>query len=114
MSRLFAMAFPIPPGKTEEWKKFIAELTGPRKADYVASRKRLGARERTFLQQTPMGDMVIVTLEGENPEKSFAEFGMGNDEFTQWFLGRVSSIHGVDLRQPPPGPLPQMVIDSAS
>jgi len=109
---LLAVAFPIPAGKTEQWKKFIGELSGPRKGEFAASRKRLGVRERTFLQHTPQGDLVIVTLEGENPGKAFAEFGKGTDAFTMWFKQQVSEIHGMDLSAPPPGPMPEMVIDS--
>jgi hypothetical protein len=48
---MLAMAFPIPAGKTDRWKKFISELTGARKADFAASRRTLGVRERTFLQR---------------------------------------------------------------
>jgi hypothetical protein len=109
---LLAMTFPIPAGKTEQWKKFVGELKGQRKEEFAASRKRLGVRERTFLQHTPHGDMVIVTLEGENPGKAFAEFGQGTDAFTTWFKQQVSEIHGIDLGQPPPGPLSEMIVDS--
>ena len=51
---LMAVAFPILPGKTDDWRKFIGELNGARRAEFVASRKAVGARERTFLQPTPM------------------------------------------------------------
>ena len=111
---LLAITFPISAGKTEHWKKFIAEMKGPRKAEFDASRRKLGVRERTFLQHTPHGDMVIVTLEGDNPAKAFAEFGRGTDAFTTWFKHQVSELHGMDLSQPPPGPIPEMVIDSQS
>lgn len=53
---LFAIAVPIPAGKVDQFNAFIGELTGPRKADFDASRKKLGVRERTFHQHTPMGD----------------------------------------------------------
>ena len=109
---LMAVAFPIPPGKTEQWLEFTAELKGARNAEYVASRKKLGVHERTFLQHTPHGDMVIVTLEGENPAAAFAAFGQGTDEFTRWFVGQAKEIHGIDLTQPPPGPMPSLIVDS--
>src|SRR3990172_3510540 len=112
MSKLFAMAAPILPGKTEDWKKFINELKTTRYNQFCESRKKLGVRERTFLQQTPMGDFVLVTLEGVNPEAAFANFAAGNDEFTNWFVSQVNEIHGFDLRQSPPGPMPEIVIDS--
>jgi hypothetical protein len=109
---LFAIAIPIAPGKTDQWVHFMAELKGPRNADFKASRKRLGLHERTFLQKTPMGDFVLVTLEGADPVGAFARFGQGTDDFTKWFLEEVEGIHGMDLSAPPPGPLPELVIDS--
>jgi hypothetical protein len=109
---MFAMAIPIAPGKTEAFKKFTSELNGARRAELVESRKKLGVRERTFLQHSPHGDMVIVTLEGANPQKAFAEFGQGTDGFTTWFKKQVSEIHGMDLSAPPPGPMPEMIVDS--
>ena len=45
-----AVAFPILPGKTAEWHEFIAQLNGPPKAEFTASRQRAGVQERTFLQ----------------------------------------------------------------
>lgn len=112
MSQFFAMAVPILPGKTEEFKSFTNELNGSRSEEFKASRKKLNVRERTFLQETPQGDFVLVTLEGENPEAAFQQFAQGNDEFTKWFLDHVKSIHGLDLSQPPQGALPKMIIDS--
>ena len=110
---LMAVAFPIAPGKTDDWKKFIGELNGAKRADFVASRKSIGARERTFLQPTPMGDLVVVTLEGDDPAQSFGKFVSSTDPFTLWFLGQVKEIHGVDLTQAASGPMPELVIDSA-
>ncbi|MGZ3406848.1 MAG: hypothetical protein ACXVDD_26845 [Polyangia bacterium] len=109
---MFAMAIPLAPGKTEQWKKFTSELNGARRAEFVESRKKLGVRERTFLQHTPHGDLVVVTLEGANPAQAFAQFGQGTDAFTTWFKKTVSEIHGIDLGAPPPGPMPELVIDS--
>jgi len=109
---LLAMAIPIVPGKTEQWVKFTGELKGARRADFIASRKRLGIRERTFLQKTPMGDLVVVTLEGDDPAGAFQKFGAGTDEFTKWFLSNVAAIHGMDLTKPPPGPMPELIVDS--
>jgi hypothetical protein len=109
---LMAVAFPIAPGKTADWKKFIGELNGAKRADFVASRKSLGVRERTFLQPTPMGDLVVVTLEGDNPAQAFGKFVSGTDPFTKWFLDQVKDVNGIDLTQQA-GPMPELVIDSA-
>jgi hypothetical protein len=110
---IMAVAFPIAPGKTADWKRFIGELNGARRAEFVASRKGLGVRERTFLQPTPMGDLVIVTLEGDNPGQSFGRLVNSTDPFTLWFLERVKEVHGIDLKQAALGPSPELVVDSA-
>ena len=112
MKKLFAMAVPILPNQTERWTKFINTLKGEKYNEFKASRTALGVWERTFLQHTPMGDFVIVTLEGKNPEESFTKFGQGNDAFTTWFKQEVKEIHGIDLASPPQGKLPELIVDS--
>ena len=108
---LMAMAIPVPAQQKDRFQKFIKELQGPRHGAFIESRKQLGVRERTFLQSTPMGDFVIVTLEGENPQAAFTHFGQGTDDFTKWFLAEAKAIHGIDLTQAPPA-FPQLLVDS--
>lgn len=112
MTKLFAMAMPIPAGKTEQWKKFSNELKTTYKKEFNASRKALGVQERTFFQTTPMGDMVIVTLQGENPQDAFTKFGQQTDAFAKWFATQVKEIHGVDLSQKLTTPLPELVAET--
>ena len=109
---LTAMAIPILPGKTEQWKRFADELTGARQREYQASRRGMGVHERTFLEPTPNGDLVVVTLEGEDPVGSFRKFASGQDEFTQWFLQQSKEIHGLDLALMSQFEPPALVIDS--
>ncbi|TAK30098.1 MAG: hypothetical protein EPO21_19725 [Chloroflexota bacterium] len=110
---LMAIAVPILPGKTEQWKRFVDELNGPRRAEFEESRCCLGVHERAFLQTSPHGDMVIVTLEGPNPEEAFRQFGTGTDDFTRWFVQQVKEIHGMDLSQPALWSMPTLEVDSA-
>lgn len=109
---LMAASLPILPGQRERWNRFIAELQGPRYPDFAASRRRIGARERAYLQETPHGDTIIVTLEADDPAAAFARFGEAQDAFTDWFVAQVQAIHGLDLRHMPPGAAPVQVIDS--
>ena len=111
---LAATAFPILPGKTDDWRRFMGELNGARRQEYEASRKALGIHERTFFQPTPMGDMVIVTLEGDDPGGAFARFANSTDPFSTWFLAKVKELHGFDLAQVASGPMPELAVDSAS
>jgi hypothetical protein len=112
MKKLFAITVPILPGKTAQWKKFASELNGKYYNEFAESRKRLKVQERTFFQSTPHGDFIIVTLEGENPEKAFSNFASSNDAFTKWFVKEAKELHGIDLTQKPDSSLPELVIDS--
>ena len=107
---LIAMAAPILPGKEEQWRQFMSEIQGPRYDDFKASRDRLGVLERTFLQHTPMGDMVIITLEGNDPLSAFQKIASSQDPFMNWFIQQVKEIHGFDLRAGLPGEPPQLVM----
>lgn len=114
MSKLFAIAIPVLKGKTEQWKKFNDELNGRYKKEFEASRKDLGVQERTFLQSTSdMGDLVLVTLEGANPEAAFQKFGQGTDEFSKWFNAQVKELHGIDLSQKVDFAMPKLMTETA-
>ena len=107
-----AMAFPILPGKTEQWKHFNQEMAGPRHSEYEASRKRLGeTREAAYLQHTPQGDMAVIYAEAQDVQRVFEGFGRSQEPFDVWFREQVKEIHGVDLSQPLPGPLPEAFTD---
>ena len=109
---LMAFAVPILPGKTEQWRRFVGDLNGPRRGEYEESRRRLGIRERTFLQSSPQGDVVIVTLEGDDPAGSLRRFAATNDPFTRWFAQQVHEIHGIELAQIVLMPPPELAVDS--
>ena len=111
---LLAIAIPLLPGKTEQWTAFMAELAGPRLRQFEASREAMGVRERTFMQHTPDGDVVIVTLDGEDPASAFGSFGQGIDDFTRWFVSQVKDCHGIDMTSAMPTPLPHLLIDSST
>jgi hypothetical protein len=91
---LMAIAIPILPGKTPEWRAWMNELEGPRAEEFAASRRAVGVHERTFLQQTPMGDLVIVTIEGDDPGRAFGQLMTATDPFGTWFNERATAVHG--------------------
>ena len=109
---LFAIAIPVLPGKTEGLRAFTKELMSTHHEEFKKSRQDMKVHERTFFQSTPMGDIVIVTLEGNNPQEAMVKFGMATDDFTNWFVAQVKELHGVDLRQPLPGSMPELIADS--
>lgn len=109
---LMAVAFPILPGKTAEWREFVSQLMGERRDEFAASRRERGIHERTFLQPGAEGDIVIVTLEGEDPRGAFRAAATADDEFHRWFRERVHELHGFDIADIMEGPMPELVIDS--
>lgn len=108
-----AFSLPITPGKTEEWKRWGDEMLGPRRSEYEASRKRLGATiERAYHQQTPMGDMAIIYIEAADIQSAFQRIAVSQDPFDVWFRERAKDLFsGFDLAAPPPYPLPTLVFN---
>jgi hypothetical protein len=109
---LMAVVFPILPGKTAAWRSWMEELNGSRREEFTASRRDAGVHERTFLQSTPMGDLVIVTAEGDDPGRAFARIMGGTDAFSTWFAQRAKEIHGLDVAAPQSGPPSELVVDT--
>ncbi len=107
-----ASAFPVLPGKREALRRFTEEMGGARRSEYEASRRRLGITiERSYLQQTPQGDLVIVYTEADHPEQLLERIAASQDPFDVWFKQQLQEIHGVDFNQPPPGPPPELIFD---
>ena len=102
--KTYLFTVPIAPGKTEAWKNYVKEMSGPRNEEYRNSRKRAGLRtEQVYLQQTPHGDMCVVMLGGDNPQKSLETFMTSADPFDKWFREKILiEAHGLDLSQPMP------------
>ena len=100
----YLFAVPLAAGKTDVWKNYVKEITGPRYEDYKKSRKKAGIkREQVYLQRTPQGDMCVVMLGGENPRKSFESLMKSDYPFDKWFREKVLiDAHGMDLAQPFP------------
>jgi hypothetical protein len=81
----FAAALPLLPGKTDDWKRMVEEIAGPRRADFEDFHRRVGlTKENWYLQPTPQGDLVIVYLEGEIPQ-CFQRFATSDHPFDRWF-----------------------------
>ena len=106
---LLSMCMPILPGKKDKWQQMINSMNeAPLKAEMDKVREGAGVHERTFLQETPNGDFIILTFEGEDPAESFGKMMAAmQDEFSEFVL----DVHGLDMKGPPPS-LPQLVYDS--
>ncbi len=80
--------------------------------EHAASRRRLGiTTERAYLQQTPQGEFAVVYIEALDIGQVMQSFSTSQEPFDIWFREQVLDVHGWDMTQPPPGPLPELVID---
>ena len=100
----YAFVNPIQPGKTQTWKNYVKEMTGPRKAELKESRKRIGlAKEQVWLQHTPNGDVVVVYWEAADIGKVFQGLMTSQQPFDKWFREKVlTEVHGMNPSAPPP------------
>ena len=106
-----AIAIPTIPGGGDALRRLAEECSGPRKDEFQDFHERVGLeREAWYLQQTPQGELFILVLEGD-PLGALGTLAASDHEFDQWFLDRAKEVHGMDLRQPLPGPPPEQVFE---
>ena len=107
-----AFTAPILEGKFEAWERFNAEIEGPRRGEWEDQMKRLGIeRQRVWLQHTPMGQFVVVVVEGGDADHMMMKIGQSDNEFDVWFRGQIKDFHGIDMTQPPEGPPPTLLTE---
>ena len=96
--------------KTEDARAFFRELETQRKSDYAASEQRINIlKESWHLQQTPQGDLLLAYIESPDFANALSLFSQSQDEFDLWFKQRLAEVTGVDLNEPPPGPLSEQL-----
>jgi hypothetical protein len=108
-------ALPILPGKTAAARAFLQELEGPRKQDLAACGQSVGlVKEMWAIQQTPQGDFFVAYMAGENIAQAFTQFAASQDAFDRWFKQQIQETTGADLNTPPPGPISEILADTAA
>jgi steroid delta-isomerase-like uncharacterized protein len=105
-------AAPILPGKLEAWRRFTQEIQGSRGKEHAESRRGLGmTREVSYLQQTPQGDLAIISFEANDPGRAFLGLATGDSPFDRWFREKVLELHGLDLTAPVSGPPSELLVN---
>lgn len=99
-----ALAAPLAADKLDAWEAWVAELNGPRKAEFDDMNARHGLTEhRAYLQPTPDGDfLVLVIQEGPGSDTVIASVLSSDHEFDQWFAAAIADLHGMDTSGPMP------------
>ena len=106
---------PIIEGKVDAWKQWTRDLSGARGQELADFNRRYGlTRHAAWLAETPSGPAVIVLLEGPGADEFMPKLGPSQNQFDLWFKENIKEIHGMDVTQPPPGPMPELFVDSGS
>lgn len=93
---IYAFADPVPLGKTDDARRFFAELLTTRKEDYQEIARRCGATEEWYwLQSGPDADLIVVA---SNSDQQAFDAIMANPqtEFDRWLRGRIDEVFGFD------------------
>ena len=107
----FAMALPILPGQAEGIRRMREEALGPRRSEYEESRGRMGVtKEKAWVQPMPMGEVVLVYWEVEDPQRALRQMAESQDQFDVWFRQFIQDVHGVDIAREQP-PSSELVFD---
>lgn len=103
-------ALPVLAGKTEAAHTFFGEVETERKGAFVASEQRINiTKESWHLQHSPQGDLLLAYIESPDFANALESFSQSQDEFDEWFKKRLAEVTGVDLNNPPPGPLSEQL-----
>ena len=106
-----ALAIPALPGVGDKLRTLADECRGPRRAEFEDFHRRTGlTHEAWFLQQSPQGELFILTLDGD-PVGAVQKLAASEHPFDRWFKERSREVHGVDFSQPLPGPPPEQVFE---
>jgi hypothetical protein len=105
------MTNPVPPERFDAWRAAVAEMAGPRRAEFAAARRRQGIhRQIVWVQQTPEGPREILLMETPDPARAFAEMATSQHPFDVWFRQVLLDTTGTDLTQPA-GPPPEQILE---
>ena len=88
-------------------------MNGPRRQELTDFNRRYGlTRHASWLADTPTDPAVVALHQGPGGDEVMPKLGPSQHEFDLWFKDKLKEVHGVDVTQPPPGPLPELYLDS--
>jgi hypothetical protein len=94
---------PVLPGKEQSDRDWMEEMDGPRREEYESVWKEHGvSRHACWQQVTPAGTVDVIFLEAVDIPTAMKGITSSDDEFSQWFRGRVKDVHGMDLTSESP------------
>lgn len=106
-----AFFVPLLPGKKEAAKALAQTMMTERRGEFDRAQTTV-TKECWFLQETPMGDFLIVYYHSPDPDKVHSALAVSQEPFDVWFRSQVLDLTGLDISNPPES-LPQQILDWA-
>jgi len=101
-SRISLLAWEVPADREEPWRRFLQELSGPRREEYTESRRRLGVSAESvwFAAKPSGGGIVVIILETEESQWAFdlalRELAASVSPFDSWYGAQMGRLFGCD------------------
>jgi hypothetical protein len=84
------------------FRALAGALTGARRAEYEASRRRWGvSREAVYLETAALGTAMIVYWVAPDPMASLSRMRASTDSFDRWLLSAAAGVHQMNPEQLP-------------
>lgn len=103
-----AFFVPLLPGKKDAAIAFANTMTTERLAEFNQAQVTV-TKESWFLQETPMGDFLIVYYHSPDPAKVHAALAVSQEPFDVWFRAQILDLTGIDISTPL-GDLPRQIL----
>jgi hypothetical protein len=103
VGRTSVLTWEVPVDQEEPWRRFLQELSGPRREEYTESRRRLGitAESIWLAPRRSGGGTAVVYLEAHDPwwslERALRELAASDDPFDSWYRTQMRELFGCDF-----------------
>lgn len=103
---------PLLPGKREEYRQFIAEISGPRRAEWDDLQRRLNVeRELIWEQRLPGLDLAVLCIDGPTIEEVIEYMSTSERPFDVWFANQIEDLQGFLSEMPEGMELPELIVE---
>ncbi len=103
---------PIKPDELDAWKEWNNDIVNGKSEEFNDFNSRMGlTTHKVWLVQTPDGPLAVVNHEGPGEADFMQKVTTSDHPFDEWFRNSISGFHGIDFSQPPPGPMPEKMMN---
>jgi hypothetical protein len=103
-----AFMVPILEGKTEAAREFARQMMADGGAKFNEANVTV-TKESWFIQETPMGDFLIVYCHAPDPNQVGRNLAAAQDPIDVWFKQQVLDITGIDINDGMPD-MPEQIV----